>query len=41
MPAVNNNSGIVDFKEANITGSFDFKEKMTGQTGNDGTKTLK
>ena len=37
-PAVNNNGAIVDFNAANVTDSFNFKEKATGQTGNDGTK---
>ena len=38
IPSVNNNSDIVDFNEANVTDSFNFKEKITCQTGNDGTK---
>ena len=38
IPAVNNNGAVVDFNEANDTGSFKFKIKMTGQTGDDGTK---
>ena len=36
--AVNNNGDIVDFNEANVTDSFNFKEKITGQTGHDRTK---
>ena len=36
--AVNNNGAIIDFTEDNLTDSFDFKVKMTGQTGNNGTK---
>ena len=38
ITAVNNNGNIVDFNEANVIDSFNFKEKITGQTGNDGTK---
>ena len=30
IPAVNNNGDIVDFTEANVTNSFNFKEKITG-----------
>ena len=37
-PAVNNNNAIVNFEEDNLTNSFNFKVKITGQTGNDGTK---
>ena len=37
VPAVNNNA-IVEFTNANLTSSFNFKVKMTGQTENDGTK---
>ena len=33
-----NNNNIVIFAEDNITDSFKFKAKITGQTGNDGTK---
>ena len=37
IPAVNNNnSNIVDFNGANATDSFNFKAKITGQTGDDG-----
>ena len=36
IPAVNNNGNIVDFNGANATDSFNFKAKITGQTGNDG-----
>ena len=38
-PAVNDNGAIVDFNEANATDSFNFKNKITGQTAannNDG-----
>ena len=38
IPAVNNNGEIVDFGEGNLTDSFNSKEKITGQTGDDGTK---
>ena len=36
IPAVNNNGNIVDFNGANATDSFNFKTKITGQTGNNG-----
>ena len=32
IPAVNNNNAIVNFAENNLTDSFNFKVKMTGQT---------
>ena len=32
IPAVNNNNAIVDFTNAHITASFNFKAKMTSQT---------
>ena len=38
IPPVNNNNAIADFSGANLTNSFNFKAKITGQTGNDGTK---
>ena len=38
IPAVDNNTAIVNFIENNLTDSFNFKVKMTGQTGDDGTK---
>ena len=41
IPAVNNNNGIVDFTDNNLTGSLNFKVKMTSQTGVDGTKNVK
>ena len=41
MPVINNNGAIVDFNMANVTDSFNFKEKITDQTGNDGEKMLK
>ena len=34
----NNNNAIVIFTDNNLTDSFNFKVKFTGQTGNDGTK---
>ena len=39
IPAVNNNA-TVDFTDNNLTDSFNFKVKMTGQTENDGTKNV-
>ena len=39
--AVNNNNTIIDFTNDNLTYSFNFKVKMTGQTGNNGRKILK
>ena len=39
IPARNNaNNAIIIFSENNITDSFKFKAKITGQTGDDGTK---
>ena len=40
IPPVNNNNAIVDFTGANLTNSFNFKAKITGQTGDDGTKNV-
>ena len=40
IPAVDNNNAIVNFTENNLTDPFNFKVKMTGQTGDDGTKTV-
>ena len=37
MPAVSNNVDIFDFNKANFTDSFNFKEKVTGQTGDNET----
>ena len=37
---VNNNDAIVDFTNSNLTDSFNFKVKMTGQTGDNGTKNV-
>ena len=36
IPAVNDDGDIVDFNGANATDSFNFKTKITGQTGNNG-----
>ena len=38
IPAVNNNGEIVNFVVNNLTDSFNLKAKMTGQTGDGGTK---
>ena len=38
IPARNNNDEIVVFAVNNVTDSFDFKAKITGQTEDDGTK---
>ena len=38
IQAVNNNSDIVEFNRANATDSFNFKAKITGQTGDNVTK---
>ena len=40
IPAVYNNNAIVKFTENNLTDSFNFKVKMTDQTGDDGTKNV-
>ena len=40
IPAVDNNNTIINFTENNLTDSFNFKVKMTGQTRNDGTKSV-
>ena len=34
ITAVDNDGDVVDFNGANATDSFNFKEKITGQTGN-------
>ena len=41
IPARNANDDIVIFTDGNTTDSFNFKAKITGRTGNDGTKMLK
>ena len=38
--AVDNNNVIVNFSENNLTDSFNFKAKMTGQIGHDGTRNV-
>ena len=38
IPPPNANDDIVIFADANTTDSFNFKVKITGRTGNDGTK---
>ena len=40
IPAVYNNNAIVKFTDNNLTDSFHFKVKMTGQAGDDGTKSV-
>ena len=40
IPAVANNNAIFNFTENNLTDSFNFKVKTTGQTGDDGTKNV-
>ena len=40
IPARNNNNEIIEFTEGNLTDSFNFKVKLTGQTGNNGTKNV-
>ena len=40
IPAVNNDNASIEFTNNNLTDSFDFKVKMTGQTGNNGTKNV-
>ena len=38
IPVVHNNNAIANFSENNLSSLFNFKAKMTGQTGDDGTK---
>ena len=40
IPAVDDNNAVVNFSNNNLTDSFNFKVKMTGQTGNNGTKNV-
>ena len=40
IPAVNDDNAIVNFTNNNLTDSFNFKAKMTGQTEDDGTKNV-
>ena len=38
IPALNANDEITEFRRGNTTDSFNFKAKITSQTGDDGTK---
>ena len=38
IPAISNNNNIINFAENNLTDSFNFKVKFTGQTDDDGNK---
>ena len=40
IPAVDNNNVTVNFAENSLTDSFNFKAKLTGQTGNNGRKNV-
>ena len=40
IPARNNNDEIIEFTAGNPTDSFNFKAKITGRTGDDGTKSV-
>ena len=40
IPAVDINNAIVNFADNNLTDSFNFKPKLTGQTGDGGTKNV-
>ena len=40
IPAVDNNNATVNINGANVTDSFNFKVKMTGETGDDGIKSV-
>ena len=40
IPARNNNDEIIEFTAGNPTDSFNFKAKITGRTGDDGTKNV-
>ena len=40
-PTLENNGNVIDFPDDNNTSaSFKFKQKITGQTGNSGTKNV-
>ena len=41
IPAANDDNAIVEFTNNNLTDSFNFKVKITGQTENDGTEDVK
>ena len=40
IPGVNNDNEAVNFTDKNVTDAFNFKVKMVGQTGDDGTKNV-
>ena len=40
IPPLNNNNAVTFFTEANLTDSFNFKAKITGHTGDDGTENI-
>ena len=40
IPAVDNNNAIFNFAENNLTDSFNYKAKMTSQTGDDRTQNI-
>ena len=40
IPSRSNNNEIIEFTGCNLTDSFNFKVKFTGQTGNNGTKNV-
>ena len=40
IPARNANDGLIVFDVSNVTDSFNFKVKFTGQTGNNGRKNV-
>ena len=40
ISAVNNNDNIADVNDCNVTDSFNFKEKIEGQAGDNGTKNV-
>ena len=40
IPALNNDDEITNFTKGNLTDSFNFKTKITGQTGNNGRKNV-
>ena len=40
VPALDKSRAVTDFTEANSTDSFNLKEKLTGQTGENGTKNV-
>ena len=40
VPAADKNGAVTDFTEANVTDLFNLKEKLTGQTDDNGTKNV-